>query len=302
MNLDPSAPARKEFDRLHQQAAIKDLLAQLRGDPIHLLPFEDVRQRLRLSNPAYKGLQDVPLDAIIGSFARYHDFNRVFLPRNAALRERWEAVNRLTAQRDLPPVELYKVSDAFFVSDGHHRISVAHQTGARRIRAHVYEYQTPVPLDSETTLDDLLLKEEYVGFLDHTRLDKSHPEQRIVFTSLGQYQELECQIALYQSALSDIDGRPFGYAEAAAYWYELFYTLIVQVIQQQKLLSGFPGRTEADLFVWLTRHQRELSDAYGYEVSMPEVTAHIKSHHSVGLAGRLLHNLRERLHRHRGPD
>ena len=98
------------------------------------------------------------------------------------------------------------------------------QTGARTIQAHVYEYQTRVPLEPETTFDGLLIQEEYLKFLENTGLDKSRPEQRIQFTSLGRFRELEFQIVLYQAALSLIDGRPFGDQEAATYWYDMLYT------------------------------------------------------------------------------
>jgi uncharacterized ParB-like nuclease family protein len=295
---DPLATSRDEFDRVHRKAFIKDLLAQLRGEPVYLLPFEEVRQKLRLSNPSYRGLQEVQLDHIIGSFARYHDFTRAFLPRQIAMRDRWVTVHRLAAAGNLPPVELYQVGDTFFVSDGHHRISVVRRIGAETIQAHVYEYQTRVPLEPETTLDDLLIKEEYVKFLENTGLDESRPEHRIRFTSLGRFRELEFQIALYQAALSLVDGRPFGYKEAAAYWYDMIYTTILQIIHHNDMLKYFPGRSEADLFVWVTIHQRQLSEAYGYEVQMIEATDHVKNHHGNKWPRRLLTDLKERLSGH----
>jgi hypothetical protein len=46
----------------------------------------------------------------------------------------------------LPPVELYKVGDAYFVKDGNHRISVARQHGLRYIDAVVTEFATSLPL------------------------------------------------------------------------------------------------------------------------------------------------------------
>jgi hypothetical protein len=147
MYADPLAASRKEFDRIQRQATIKELLAQLRGAPTFLLPFDEVRQRLNLVDPAYRGLQEVMIERIIGSVGRCHDFTRAFVPRRAAMRDRWATVHRLAAERELPPVELYQVGGAFFVSDGHHRISVARHTGARTIQAHVYEYHTRVPLE-----------------------------------------------------------------------------------------------------------------------------------------------------------
>jgi hypothetical protein len=295
---DPLAASREEFDRVHRKVFAKDLLALFRGEPAYLLPFEEVRQKLRLSNPSYRGLQEVQLDHIIGSVARYHDFTRAFLPRHAGMRDRWAAVHRLAAEGDLPPVELYKVGAAFFVSDGHHRISVTRHSCARTVQAHVYEYGTRVPLEPTTTLGDLLIKEEYLEFLMNTGLDESRPEQRIQFTSRSRFRELESQIAWCQAALRRVDGRPFTYEEAAVFWYDKFYTTILQIIHEQGLLEHFPGHTEADLFVRMTIHQRQLSQAYGYEVQMTDVTDHVRTHHGINWPRRLFVDLRKRLSGH----
>jgi hypothetical protein len=82
-----------------------------------------------------------------------NDFTRAFLPRRAEMQERWAAIDRLAVTRDLPPVELYKVGDAYFIADGHHRVSVARRAGWRTIMAHVREYHTRVPLESAPQFD-----------------------------------------------------------------------------------------------------------------------------------------------------
>src|SRR5690606_37371316 len=145
--------------------------------------------------------------------------------------------------------------------DGNHRVSVARQFGAKTIEAYVWEYETPVgglPADAE--IDDLIVKAEYRAFLDRTRLDLSRPEQRIVLTEPGMYPQLEVEIELYRENLERIDGEARTYEEAAAAWYDLAYTLVVDVIAESGILAQFPGRTEADVYVWVTRHRRELSE------------------------------------------
>jgi hypothetical protein len=289
------AASRKEFDSARNRAAIEDILGQLRGAPTNLLPFEEVHQKLRLSSRSYRGMHEVPLDQIIGSVGRYREFTRKFLPRGPVKRERWMRIDQLATETGLPPVELYKVGDSFFVLDGHHRISVARQAKYHTIEAHVREYQTSVPLEPDTTPDDLLIKAEYREFLDRTGLDKSRPEQRIAFTLPGSYQKLEYQIALYQDALSQIDGEPFSYQEAATYWYDMIYTSVVQIIQQQDMLKDFAHRTEADLFVWVVNHQKELSEAYGYTVPMTEASDHVSTEHRPRRSRRFLRALKKRL-------
>jgi hypothetical protein len=291
----PFVASIREFQLARHQAAVENLLAQLRGECIELLPFEEVYQKLHLASQAYRGIHEIPLSKIVGSVGRYREFTRSFLPRHEQMRDRWCRVDRLTADGAAPPIEVYKVGDCYFVRDGNHRVSVARRAGFHSIEACVWEYGTRVPLEPDTTVDDLLIKEECLEFLDHTRLDKSRPEQRITFTLPGRYRELECQIACYQTALSQIDERPFDYPEAATYWYDMIYTAVVQIIQQRDMLKDFPGRTEADLFVWVVRHQRELSEAYGYTVPMTEATECVIDEHGIKWPQRCLKALKERL-------
>lgn len=234
-----------------------------------LLSFEEVQERLRLTQNAYRGLQQVPLDQIVGSVGRYNDFTRTFLPLVEGDSWRWRRVAELQTEMGLPPIELYKVGDAYFVKDGNHRVSVARQFGAKTIEAYVWEYETPVGgLPAHAEIDDLIVKAEYRAFLDHTRLDLSRPEQNIVVTEPGMYPQLEVEIELYRQNLERIDGEPRSYPEAAAVWYDLAYTVVCDVINESGILAQFPGRTEADLYVWVTRHRRELSERYGEQISM----------------------------------
>jgi hypothetical protein len=304
-HLDADWGASEKFNRARRRAAVQDLLAPLRRAPVDLLPFEEIRQKLRLDSGTYQGLRNVPLDHIVGSVERYLDFTRAFLPRKDALRQRWQGI--VTLKGRVPPVKLYQVGDVYCVVDGHHRVSVARQGGALNIEAEVWQYQTRVPLDPETTFEELLIKEEYLEFLEHTRLDESRPQQYIELTSLGGYRELECQIASYQVVLSQIDERSFSVEEAAAYWYDMIYTPVLQIICQKDILEGFPGRTEADLFVWVSSHQQELSEVYGYTVSMTEATDNIKARYSIKWPRRAMLAIKERLlgpsrKRHSGCD
>jgi hypothetical protein len=64
-----------EFDTSRRRALVRDLLAGLRGQPVDLPPFETVRERLRLRHLVDRGLQEVPLDRILGSVGRAREFN-----------------------------------------------------------------------------------------------------------------------------------------------------------------------------------------------------------------------------------
>jgi dienelactone hydrolase len=48
------------------------------------------------------------------------------------------------------------------------------------------------------------------------------------------------------------------------------YAPIVEIIRHREILQEFPGRTEADLYLWLRRNQEELEVRYGRQVLMEE--------------------------------
>ena len=83
------------FDAALRSALIQDLLAQVRGRPTDLLPFDAVRERLPLRNLVDRGIQEVPLGRIVGTVQREREFNRAFLPREEGLRSRWEEIEGL---------------------------------------------------------------------------------------------------------------------------------------------------------------------------------------------------------------
>lgn len=235
-----------------------------------LLPFEDVRTKLRLFQNYYKGVHNIPIDSIVGSVDRYQDFTREFLPLIEEDAERWQRVAALQRSRGLPPIEVYEIDDVYFVKDGNHRVSVMRQLGNDTIEAHVWEYPTDVDLSPEDDIDDILIKAERKAFLEKTRLDETRPDHGIVFTAPGRYPELEYQIELYRQNLSLIDGYEVSYEDAAASWYDMVYSLAAETIVESGLLDRFPGRTAADLYTWVYKHREEIAEREGRRISTQE--------------------------------
>ncbi|HRV94848.1 MAG TPA: hypothetical protein P5526_22000, partial [Anaerolineae bacterium] len=85
----------REFQQALRKAQLETLSARVRYQPVALLPFEEVRQRLKLGRKSYRGIQNVPLEQIVGSVSRYDDFTRTFMPRKPSSQQRWEKVDRL---------------------------------------------------------------------------------------------------------------------------------------------------------------------------------------------------------------
>jgi hypothetical protein len=141
--------ALQDFVHAAHQAFWRDWLSWLIRKNNNLLPFDQVRQHLSFKGQHQRGLSAVPLDKIVGSVNRYLDFDRAFFPRQGRTRDRWLSIDKAYYQDiPLPPVELLKVGEMYFVSDGHHRVSVARVRGQEFIDASVTEIDTDAPIEA----------------------------------------------------------------------------------------------------------------------------------------------------------
>ena len=247
-----------------RKAMLTELLDALRRQPSTMFSLEDIRTRLNIRGQRWLGHQTVPLNHIIGSEGRYSDFDRRFLPRTNALRNRWSSIDRAMQEAvELPPVDLYKIGDVYFVRDGNHRVSVARQLGQIYIDAYVTELVVTVPLGPDLSMRALLLTEEYSDFLEWTNLHDLRPDQRIEFSELGGYLDLVRHINAHRYYLGQELKRDISRDEAVAHWYDEVYMPIVRVIREQQVLRHFPGRTEADLYRWIIEHRWYMRERTG---------------------------------------
>ncbi len=304
------AIARERFERQTRKALIQDLLGRLAGKDTDLLSYEEVARRLRARSESQRKLEFVPLDKIVGSVGRYRDFTREFLPRDSVNKERWARLDAaLNAMETIPPVELYKIGDVYFVKDGNHRVSVARANGLDAIEAYVTEIEAPVDLDlDDFERDRWIIKAEEAEFLRKTRLNEIRPEANIQVTEPGGYptilNHIEVHGYLRNQELAR-EGRPerLSWEEIVASWYDNVYRPLVEAMRKHDLLSHFPGRTEADLYLWLARHREELAARYGLAPLSPEATvATFAEVHSAKPLERTLKGVRLGLHRVLGDE
>ncbi len=260
-----------KFQGARAKAFWQELASLLRGKSTELLSFEDIRTRLRLKAESYRGLQDIPLDKIVGSVGRYNDFTRDFLPRTNEMRERWSRVYAsMNSMQGVPPIEVYKVGDVYFVRDGNHRVSIAKQNGDKTIQAHVTELPTSVHLRPDMTEDDLNAATSYAVFLDETNLDQTRPYHvPINLSEPSRYPELMGHIYLHAQVLERTLGHPVTTSQAAADWYDNVYRPAVTLIRKYNILglTKDKRRTEADVYLWMVDHLREARNQYGDETS-----------------------------------
>jgi nucleotide-binding universal stress UspA family protein len=256
-----------DFNTAHRKASLKSAISHLTGEKIDLLSYGEVLKSLRLQGQVERGRQEIPLDKIIGSVGRYTDFTRDFLPRKSSDSQRWVSVKVATeSMMGVPPIEVYKVGDYYFVRDGNHRVSIARQNGQSHIEAYITEVLTRVPLKGDVDLDNLIIKEEYANFLEITQLDKHISDLELDVTEPGGYEKLLDHISVNRYFLGKKLEREIPYLEGAIDWYKNFYLPTVEIITEKGLLREFPDRTKTDLYLWMLEHRDDLEEELGWKV------------------------------------
>ncbi len=259
MSDDADFRSRMDFSAARTKAAFRALLALITGQRNDLLIFDEVREKLRIGGPVYRGVQTVALKQIVGSVNRYRDFDGAFLPRHDLTAARWQRINRAWyADVNLPPILLYQVGEVYFVVDGNHRVSVAREAGQEFIDAEVRECRVKVPVTPDLKPDDLEILGAQVEFLERSGLDRLRPGLQVEVSILGGYDRMLEHIAVHRYFMGLDFQRDIGEAEAVEHWYDTVYQPVVTVIRESGLMTVFPGKTEADFYLWVIDHRHYL--------------------------------------------
>jgi hypothetical protein len=260
----------EDFERARRKGLWRRISARLLRRSNGLLRFEETRQLLNAYGQHYDGFHTVLISQIVGSVNRYDDFDRAFLPRHTSSRMRWQSIDRAYYEDStLPPIELYKLGEMYFVKDGHHRVSVAREQGQDFIDAQVIELAVPVPIAS---LDDLVAwvcRQVALDVMSRTRLLELRPAAQIELTLCGQYGKLLEHIEVHRWYLGHERNECVSWDEAITSWFDHVYLPLVEIVRANQVLAEFPGRTEADLYVWIIEHRWFLQQAGQLESDAP---------------------------------
>ena len=238
--------ALQDFNNARRKASIQEILARLAGRSSELLSYEEVAEKLKLNIRTEGGVYDIPLKAIIGSVGRYNEFNRDFLPLKNDDQQRWARVKAAIddpAGTGLPPIEVYKVGEAYFVLDGNHRVSVARDEGFEFIEAHVIEVKTNISITPDIQPDDLIIKAEYATFLAQTEIAILRPGMDLSVSVPGQYDKLLEHIQVHRYFMGIDFQRDVSYLEAVGHWYDEVYTSRPDRNRHVSMGIGLPGES-----------------------------------------------------------
>jgi hypothetical protein len=130
--------AKSDYERARRKALWRRARSFLSHKCNDLLPSGHVLDALHGRKTRDLGLQEVPIERIVGSSGRYRDFDLAFLPLREEQDGRWQRIAMANRQGiKLPPPLLYQVGGVYFVEDGNHRVSVAGASGRDTIKARV---------------------------------------------------------------------------------------------------------------------------------------------------------------------
>jgi len=286
--------ALNDFRQARRRAKLQSLTAVISGKHDKLLSYDEVKRHIKVYGLRRQYLAEIPLDSIVGSVGRYLDFNKKFLPLTDSDAERWARVKLTQEQKGLPPIEVYKIGEIYFVIDGNHRVSIAKQMKIATIEAYVSEFRTNLEIKPDDNLKDLILKTERAELFDEMGLERFSPDFDLKVTEPGGYKELLDHISVHHYYLGLDQQRDIPIEKVVNSWVKNVYCPVIRAIRQLGILRDFPGRTETDLYLWLKKHQVKLAGVLGWNVDV-SLTAKDMVHRFNHTPGRVLVEVWEKI-------
>jgi hypothetical protein len=275
----PREDAKIAFDKERRRRALSRLASRMRfeaDDVSHMLPFEEVVAALGATSRASIGEQVIPLDAIVGTVDRRQgEFDRAFRP-SPNTRGRWERIAEARKRGEaMPPIDVFKLGDLYFVQDGHHRVSVARAMGDKDINANVVEVRTKLGAGRELRMSDLPLKRHERVFHERVPLPPAMRE-RIQLSDEWRYAQLATLIESWGYRASLERERVMDRPELALRWFREEYEPMVAMLREAEI-GGGGTETERYLrvsmlrFLLLQRHDwsEEMAEKLAGEVKSP---------------------------------
>ncbi|PIE57505.1 MAG: transcriptional regulator [Desulfobulbus propionicus] len=223
--------------------------------------FDRVQENEQAYESIDRGVRDIPLDDIVGTVGRYHDFDNQFRPVREGENTRLEGIRRAMVQgRVMPPISLYQIKEEYFIYDGHHRIAAARELGHTHIRACIVEL-----LPGTDSLENRL-------YLEKTAFrDKAGQTESVELTEPGQFVHLEKQILDHQQFLKENGTQDVDFKQAAADWSRTIYRPLKAMIEKSGLVHSFSGRTVDDLYLYISSFQWEKNAERSYGIGIDKL-------------------------------
>lgn len=269
----PRADAEHDFLRARRKQTLSQLSAWLRREPDDvniMLPFDEVADALGRRGETKLGLEMIRIDSIVGSVDKTREFDRWFRPTTGRVRARWERLAAAARRGErIPPIEVYRVGDLHFVSDGHHRVSVACALGRTELEANVTVVETKVNPAGIRFRGDLIVKDYRRIFLDRVPLT-GQARDAVRVSDPWDYAQLGEHIEAWGFRLMQDERELLDRATVAQRWYTEEFVPAVEMLSDADLVGD---ATDAEAYLRLAGERYRLIRAHRWD---EEVIAHLR--------------------------
>jgi hypothetical protein len=268
---NPAADAADDFNRARRQHVVGRLASRLRGAPADvdvILPFDEVVVALGQRGLQDLGLRMVDLDTVVGTVDRTRDFDRWFRPTTNRPRQRFERLAAAIRRGEpIEPIDVYRVGEAHFVRDGHHRVAVARALGIPSLEAHVVEVLTAAGAGRDLHLHDLPLKSSERLFAERVPLP---PEgrRRVRLDDPDDYGSLAENVEAWGFRAMQDSGMLLDRATVASTWFTDEYVPVVDLLKEAGLLG--PDEPETEGYLRLANERWRLLQTWRWDEEVIE--------------------------------
>ncbi len=262
----------EDFVKARNKALFNEVQHFLNPDETRLLSLTDIKKMLKPTGEVYQGMKAIPVNLIVGSEGRYRDFDNHFFPKNMHLKQRWASID-LAHIHDvvLPPIRVYELGGLYFVRDGNHRVSVAKSKGVECIDAEVVSLQSEIKLKPGSTQTDMIkqvIQYEKRVFYSETGFGDITDYWNLDFSATGRYDVIYHHLLIHKYYINQTQTEEIPMPEAILSWFNTVYMPVINVIERQKIMPKFKGRTPADMYVWLIRYWDDLKRKFGDAITL----------------------------------
>ncbi len=211
-------------------------------------------RQLNLGAAIPEGVETIAVDQVIGTVQRGRDFDGCWHPLNPRLKKLIDDIEAAAPSALDDPIDVVRVDQAYFVTDGHKRIALAHRTGREFIDARISRVATPYAVTSDLDEDEILRTAREGEFRRHSGLEVAFPDTRFVLSEIDAYGELYAAVRAHAFAMAEAAGTVVPWPDVARDWYESDFRPLVESTRAE-VGTYVESLTDADIYVAIHRQR-----------------------------------------------